>query len=231
MRKFGSGVEAYQAQDYATATEKLEKAYRALKVPSLGLWSARALVKVNKLIEAAERYQEVSRLDLGGGDRAVQEQARADADKELDQLSPQIPNIVVTVVGADPEHTTITIDGATLSTALIGEKRPVNPGKHQITGASGDESANGELQLASGQTKTFTIRFGATPAAGDGPRIAQVSQVTETAPSAPQPVESAASASHSSRRTLGFVTIAVGGAGLIVGGVTGALALGKKGPD
>ncbi len=226
-----SGVEAYQAQDYATASEKLEKAYRALKVPSLGLWSARALVKVGKLIEAGERYQEVSRLDLGGGDRAVQEQARADAEKELEQLAPQIPNIVVKVVGTDPEHTSITIDGAPLTTALIGEKRPVNPGKHQITAASGDESANGEMQLAIGQTKTFTIHFGVAPAtAGDSPRTAQVSQQTETAPAAPQPAGvAAAPASHSSRRTLGFVTIAVGGAGLALGGITGVLALGKKG--
>ncbi len=225
-----SGVEAYQAQDYATASEKLEKAYRALKVPSLGLWSARALIKVGKLIEAGERYQEASRLDLGGGDRAVQEQARADAEKELEQLAPQIPNIIVKIVGTDPEHTNITIDGAPLTTALIGEKRPVNPGKHRITGASGNESADGEMQLALGQTKTFTIHFGVTPAtAGDSPRTAQVSQQTETAPKAPPPADSSAPASHSSGRTLGFVAIAVGGAGLIAGGVTGALALGKKG--
>jgi hypothetical protein len=222
-----SGVEAYQAQDYATASEKLEKAYRALKVPSLGLWSARALVKVDKLIEAAERYREVQRLDSVGGDRAVQEQARVDAAKELEQLTPQIPSIVVEVVGADVERTHVTIDGVALNTALIGEKRPVNPGRHQIKAASGDEATSGDLQLALGQTKTFTFRFGAAPA-GAGSGTTQVSQPTETT-GVSKPAIPAAGASHSGRRALAFVTIAVGGAGLVVGGVTGALAIGKKG--
>jgi hypothetical protein len=218
-----SGVEAYQAQDYATASAKLEKAYRALKVPSLGLWSARALVKVDKLIEAGERYQEVQRLDSTGGDRAVQEQARADAAKELEQLSPQIPNLVIAVVGADAERTRITIDGVALNTALVGEKRPVNPGQHRIEASSGAEAVSGAIQLSLGQTKTFTIRFGAAPAGGDPP---PAPAGTETA-HASTPA-SVTGSGHSGRSTLGFVTIAVGGAGLVLGSVTGALAMVKK---
>ena len=38
-----SGVEAYQAGDYDVASNRLEKAYSLINVPSLGLWSARAL--------------------------------------------------------------------------------------------------------------------------------------------------------------------------------------------
>jgi hypothetical protein len=220
-----SGVEAYQAQDYTTASAKLEKAYRALKVPSLGLWSARALVKVDKLIEAGERYQEVQRLDSAGGDRAVQEQARADAAKELEQLSPQIPNLVIAIAGADAERTRITIDGVALNTALVGEKRPVNPGQHRIEASSGAEAVSGAIQLALGQTKTFTIRFGAAPAGGE-PHAPPVSQATDTA-EASKPA-SATGSNHSGRRTVGFVTIAVGGAGLVLGGITGAMAMAKK---
>ena len=33
------GVKAYQANDYATANEKFDKAYKLVRAPSLGLWS------------------------------------------------------------------------------------------------------------------------------------------------------------------------------------------------
>ncbi|HEY4159182.1 MAG TPA: tetratricopeptide repeat protein, partial [Polyangiaceae bacterium] len=51
-----AGVQAYQANDYPAARDKLERAYQVLRAPSLGLWSARALVKVGALVEAGERY-------------------------------------------------------------------------------------------------------------------------------------------------------------------------------
>ena len=35
-----TGVEAYQRDDYATAVDKLERAYQVLRVPSIGLWLA-----------------------------------------------------------------------------------------------------------------------------------------------------------------------------------------------
>src|SRR4051812_29141942 len=68
-RKLGYvGVQAYDAKDYATATDKLEKAFRLYQAPSLGLWSARALVKSGKLVEAQERYLKVTRLPVADGD-------------------------------------------------------------------------------------------------------------------------------------------------------------------
>src|SRR5688500_19688537 len=65
-----AGVEAYQANDFATATDKLEKAYGILRAPSLGLWSGRALVKVGKLVEAADRFLEVTSLQVPTGEYA-----------------------------------------------------------------------------------------------------------------------------------------------------------------
>jgi uncharacterized protein HemY len=57
VRKLGdAGVSAYRAGDYESASEKLEKAYELMPVPSLGLWSARALVQRGSWTQAAERY-------------------------------------------------------------------------------------------------------------------------------------------------------------------------------
>src|SRR5262245_61290417 len=78
------GVEDFQAGRFEQASTKLSQAFDILKVPTLGLWSARALVKVGKLVEASERYLSVSRLDASKGEAQVQKQAQADATKERD---------------------------------------------------------------------------------------------------------------------------------------------------
>jgi hypothetical protein len=213
-----AGVEAYEAQDYANASEKLEKAYQTLKAPSLGLWSARALAKLNKLVEAAERYQEVGRLEISGGDRAVQRQAQADAASELDELAQQVPNLVVKLSG-NTDGVSVTIDGATVAPALIGESRPVNPGKHQVRASRGGKSVSAEATVAAGETKLVELEV---------PAVAPAAAATPAA-SAKRDDALASRSSASTRRTVGYVALGVGGAGLIVGGIGSALAISKKG--
>ena len=42
-RQLGNeGIELYERGDYAGALDRLQRAYRVVKVPTLGLWSARA---------------------------------------------------------------------------------------------------------------------------------------------------------------------------------------------
>jgi hypothetical protein len=212
-----AGVEAFEAEDYATASDKLDRAYRTLKVPSLGLWSARAFVKLDKLVEAAERYQEVVRLEIAGGDRAVQQQAQADAALELEKLSMQIPNVIVRVAGADPEKVAVSLDGTPLTAALIGERRPVNPGKHLVRGVAAGQAVDAEVTLAVGETKPVELRFGT-----DAPSAESAATLSEV-DSAP------AKRTGALRRTTAFVFVGVGGAGLVLGGVATGLALGKRG--
>src|SRR5688572_21923146 len=82
-----AGVEAYNQGDYASASDKLENAYRLFPVPSLGLWSARALIKRDLLLEAAARFAEVGGLPIEVGDAPVQERAKADAEREQAELA------------------------------------------------------------------------------------------------------------------------------------------------
>jgi hypothetical protein len=165
-RKLGNaGVEAYQAGDFPTAHEKLDKAYRVLKVPSLGLWSARAFVKLGKLVEASERYLEVTRLGLEGGDVTVQKQAQVDAQKELDALAPRVPSIVVVVQGAKPEEVSISVDGTPITSALIGESRPANPGMHAVVGKTSSGEARADVIAVEGKQVTATLVFASSEAA------------------------------------------------------------------
>ena len=215
-RKLGnSGVEAFQAGDYPAAYTKLDKAYHVLQAPSLGLWSARALVKLGKLVEASERYLEVTRLAALSGDLAVQRRAQADAKLELDQMSAKIPMLLVQVEGADAAGVTLTIDGVGVAAELLGEERPINPGSHHIEVRRGDEVRTLQVSLQEGEHKTVALDFGKKEAPAVTPSAA--------------PVRSeAASGSAFPARTLGWTAVIAGGASLAFGAVTGGLALQKR---
>jgi hypothetical protein len=84
------GIALFQQGKPAEASQKLEKAYQLLQVPSVALWSARALEQRGLLVEASERYMEASRLTGFKGDKDVQLQAQKDAARELEKLLPRV---------------------------------------------------------------------------------------------------------------------------------------------
>src|SRR4029079_7449233 len=159
-RKIGyAGVEAYQAGDFATAHDRLETAFQMLRVPSLGLWSARALTKLGKLVGGEARYLEVIRLPTSVGDEAIQEQARQDARNERAELARRIPSVLLRVEGAPAAEVAVTIDGAPLTGTAIGESHLVNPGRHRIEGVRGSARASADVVAAEGEQKSALLRF------------------------------------------------------------------------
>jgi hypothetical protein len=221
-----SGVEAYQADDFATATDKLEKAYGILKAPSLGLWSGRALVKVGKWVEAADRFLEVTSLQVPAGDYAVQKKAQADAALELQTLKPKIPALIVEVEGAPLADCSISIDGTPVASALLREGRLVNPGTHVIEARHGADQVRVEVTAAEGERKSAVLTFTApTPVPVVTPVVAPV---VAPPPAATPPPKQETSGASSAQRTWGWVALGAGGVGVVVGGVTGLVALGKK---
>ena len=223
-RELGSaGVQAFQAGDLATATNKLEAAFSVLRAPSLGLWSARALAKSGKWLEARERYLQVTRLELSGGDLAIQRQAKLDATTEGEGLAQKMPHIVVQVEGAPLSEVSVTLDDEPLPTALIGQSRPVNPGKHALEGVHGRERVTASVTVAESEGPTTVLRF-SSPSVASG--AAGSSILSATASSAPPLAGDAGAAPDQPRssaplqRTLGWVIAGVGGAGVIVGGLS-----------
>jgi len=202
-----AGVEAYERHDYETAVEKLEKAFTVLRVPSVGLWSARALAKRGLLVRASERYRLVGTLPTSGVEVAIEQQAQADAARELADLLPRIPSIVVTVDGPRPSQ--LTIDDAPVPVSLIGEPIPADPGAHRLVVRQGDETASTAVVLQEAEKKQATLRLART--------AAPVASEPAPPPSSPNWQKSA-----------GFVSVAFGGAALAAGAVTGLVALGKK---
>jgi len=225
-----AGVEAYEQHDYALAVEKLEKAFDILKAPSVALWLARALRQNGQLVAAAERFTEAGRLPIDRGNTAVQAAAQRDAAAELEALTPQIPLLVIQVPGVSASELTLSVDGRALSSAVLGEQQPVDPGKHHVEARRGEQLASADVQLARGETKVATLSFterpsAAAPASGGHPNLS----ATPT-PVTPAPSNDVTSASTGgvSRRTWGYAVAGVGVAGLVVGTVFGYLTIQGK---
>jgi hypothetical protein len=190
----------------------------------LGLWSARALVKRGLLVEAAERYLETTGLQVPSGDAAVQRKAIEDARAELEALKPRIPSLRIGLVGAQLSEVQVSIDGKTVASALLDSPRLVNPGAHEVVATRGAERAAAQETVSEGQQREVTLRFSSaasTAPAGSAPASEASTQASST-PSSP------AVSSQSPRRTIAVVALAAGGAGLVLGGVAGVLALNKK---
>jgi hypothetical protein len=228
-RQLGTaGVEAYQVGSYAKASEKLEKAYRILKVPTLGLWSARALKATGQYVQAAERYLEVTRLEVTGGDVALQKRAIVDAATELENLRPKIPSLTIAVKGVPARDVSVQLDGVAIAVELVGESQPINPGPHRVVVSHAGRQVTAEVSLAEGETKTSVLELPPLPAASATP-VARA-KAAPSSPSAPPADGSPAVEQHhgSTAGTLAWVSLGLGGAGLALGGVTGVLALGKR---
>lgn len=214
------GIDAYDRGDDATAIDKLERAYRVVPIPTLGLWLARALARSGRLVEASERYGEVIRLEVTTGSVAAQREAQERAEVELAQLLPRIPCLDIAVEGAAPEAVEVAVDGAVVPTALLGVPRRVNPGTRTVTAGLGDQVVTEHVTLTEGQRAAVVLRFtGGDSAAAVG---------SPAAPPVPTAVESAPDASRARRPAMAWVALGVGAAGFVVGGTTGGLAMAKR---
>jgi hypothetical protein len=163
-----AGVEAYAAGDYSAASAKLEESFQLLPVPSLGLWSARALVGLGRWVAAERRYRAVAGLSIATGDSPVQQKAKDDALRERTELLRRIPSLKLRVSGASADEVAVSVDGIEHSSSELATALLLDPGRHEIVGVRGSERSQVVLSLGERAHEEIELRFsGAPPAAAE----------------------------------------------------------------
>jgi hypothetical protein len=223
-----AGVEAYEAGDYAAASAKLEESYQLLPVPSLGLWSARALVERGRWVEAEERYRAVTASSVAANDSPVQQQAKDDAQRERGELLRRIPSLKIRIAGAEPSEVTVSVDGAVRAEAELVTALLVNPGRHEISGVRGTERSQVVLDIVERTHEEVELRFSALPPSepSPGPAVVVPPALPPALPPA-SPAPPAADSSSDLRRAVrigGWVAVGAGAAGLTTSLVSYVLA-------
>ena len=215
------GSQLYEGGNFDQAYDRFSRAYQLVHAPTVGIWAARSLVKSGRLVEASERFLELERSELAENAPPEHHKAKQDAALERQALQPRIPSVRVIVEGAQPSEVFVTLNGELVPAPLVGEKRPVNPGKLAIKATRGADGVEAALELHEGETRDVRLVFAVRPSA-KAAAVATTPPPPSPAP-APPPDDSGGT-----QRTLGWVSLAVGGAGLAVGGVFGVLGLSAR---
>jgi hypothetical protein len=201
-RKLGlEGVKLYDAGNYAAALEKFNTADSLMPAPTLGLFAARCLVKLGKLVEASERYLEVTRMQLDRNALPVMRKAQSDAVAEREKLMPTIPSLEIHVEGPAGDGVAVAVDGKVLLPGLVGEKRPVNPGKYRVEARRADTTVAQDVTIALGEAARTVLKLPPLP---------------------PPPTER-----MPPLRAGGWTAIGIAGAGVVAGSVAGLVAVAK----
>jgi hypothetical protein len=209
------GYVALRDKDYATAADRFTRAMGIVKAPTLLRDLARAQVGLGKLVDAHESYSQIIREGVAADAPPPWVKAVADAKAEIGTIAPRLPWITITVTG--PAHPKVTIDGAPIAEASLGVKRPADPGRHEIRAmANGYYTAKKTISLKEGELVNIAFELEDAPpdaAPKDEEETGKVSVATVVDPPWRKPV------------TIG--ALALGGAGIVLGSVTGILAMTK----
>lgn len=222
------GYKALDAKNHAAAQDFFTRAdilYASdgdhSHAPTITLGLARAYAGQGKLLQAQEAYSRTVHTTLPANASASFKDAVKEAQSELDALKPRVPAVILDIKVVDGLK--VMVDGAVIPNAALGVRRPMDPGKHVVHAeAPSHAPSDATVVLVEGKTETLDLVLKASAAPKPTPPVSAPPVVGPVAPREPK-------ASSSTQRTLGFVGLGVGAAGIVVGAVTGGLALAKHG--
>jgi hypothetical protein len=154
---------------------------------------------------------------------AAYRQAVEEAYDTLNKLRPRVPKLKIVIRGAEAADASVTLDGRPVKSALLGVEQPVDPGAHEVVATTTGKRGTAQVTLAEGEKKVLELEVLDDPNAVPTPASAETQAMAA-------PSDRAADSEKPSgglQRTLGWVGIGVGAAGLGVGVVTGLMATSK----
>jgi hypothetical protein len=215
-----AGLQAYDAKNWAVCKDFFGRAQSIIEAPPHLLYLARCSVQLGELVGGREAYLKVVREIIAPDKPKAFRDAQGTAETELAALEQRIPYLNINVTSGAGKTVNVKMDGVDVPPALVGVPHPVDPGTHNLeASAEGMAAASKSVTLQEGQHEDVTLEL-VGPATGPA-APAQSSPAPELPPVPPDKGQGGLPL-----RTIGFATMAVGVAGLVVGGVFFAQASG-----
>ncbi len=126
------GIQLFREEKYAEALDRFKRAQQLYDAPVHLVYIARCQRRLGALVEAAEVYRTLSKQQLASDAPPAFVNAVADGRQELSELEPLIPQVVIRVVPADATDLKLSLDGKDIPVAVVGIKRPLNPGRRTL---------------------------------------------------------------------------------------------------
>ncbi|MFT3772862.1 MAG: hypothetical protein QM820_46340 [Minicystis sp.] len=192
-------VKLYDAGEFARALELFEKADALYPTPQYRVYVARAYAKLGKLQRAVAKYDEAMQMPLPPGAPPSFVEAQKTAAEERAEIAKRLPSLRIDVAGAPAADVTLTVDGEPVP-SLKWARVELDPGSHRIEATA---------PRTRGSAQTVELREGATSSV--------LVTLQPLADAAPRPW-----------RPLAITSGALGGAGLIVAIISGAVLAAKR---
>jgi hypothetical protein len=228
---FNSGLADMEAGRYATGcpalaeSQRLDpRAGRLFTLSQCEVQWGRTATAVARLGEYLQLYE-----GLPPDQKVRQEERRKVAKDQLDTLTPDVPELTLSLPPGAPAGTVVKRDDAVLAGAALGIALRVDPGEHVVsTQAPGGTLWELRITIAKREKKPVVLEVKAAPTVQARPTAAPAVAAPNPgpAPQAEPPLE--VKAGPSSRRVAVYVVGGVGVAGLVLGGVMAGVAAGKK---
>lgn len=198
------GRDKRDKSDLAGALASFQQADAIMHVPTTGFEVAKTQQALGQLLEAQATCFAILKFPASPNDPPPFVEARQKAEALSKDLDKQIPKL--TVVVKSSSSPTVTIDNAAV--ASLDQPVRVNPGNHTILAKTPDGDAKQDVAIGAGESKTVELTIGAKAA------VATTSDssmpLTKRIP------------------LVSWVGFGAGAAGLVVGSITGVIALGDK---
>ena len=201
--------------DHKGALESFSSADSIMKLPTTGLEVARSQTDLGLLVEARDTFLRVNRSEAQPGEPAGFKDARKEASDLAAKLEPRIPSLKLSVTGAPSgQAAAINVDGAPISAPVAAGALKLNPGSHHIAvTAKGAAKKELDVDLKEGESREETVTLEAEAVVVEKP-----AELPKELP--PEPVKRGTS-------PLVYVGFGLAGVGIVVGSVTGLLAISK----
>ncbi|WP_437978830.1 hypothetical protein WMF11_22170 [Sorangium sp. So ce295] len=218
---FDRGRADMLAGRYETGCPALAESQRLDPRPGRLFTLAECEAKWGRIATAVARYNDyLAMVDrMSEAERDKQSARRKIALGQRSALAPLVPQLTLSLPPGAPAGTRVQCDGMTLEQPSLGVALPVDPGEHVVTTqAPGGPATETRFTIDRSESKAIVLEV--KPPAGAKPPPAK--------PPAPAPAPVPAQG-PSGLRVVTYVTGGLGVAGLIVGSVTGWMALDASG--
>lgn len=162
------GMKAYDKGDCAVAVEKLGRAHDLVHVPTLAFYSGKCLEKLGRLVEASERYLDATRDTVEAGAAQAQRTAQVESERARKALLPRLASVEIVLKPLAPDAS-VTLDGKPLPAAMLGVKRPIDPGEHEIVVLRAGTQTPRKISVKEGESIRTEIDVPAVPGYPYGP--------------------------------------------------------------
>lgn len=206
------GFDLLEQQRCDEALESFRKADETLHSPMFVVFMARAERCLGRLVEAERHLRGVVREKLADYAPDSFWQAKQTAQQELAKLEPHIPKWTLRLEGARLSEASILLDGEPVEATKLGTAQSIDPGHHVVQAETLD-GRTGKASFDAVEGKTVEVEIDVGEPLTDDHGL--------------PPDESADEPSWDGGYLPAGIAYGFGGAGLVVGAITGGIFVGR----